>query len=123
MSIEKALAENTEALRDNTEALRQFASNGNGGATAGVAVESEKKTTKPESKKEAKTESKDADAIPYDNVKAKTLELVKAKGRDSVAAILKEFGKDYASAKDLKAEQYADYIKAVDKELAEDDVA
>lgn len=122
MSLEKALAENTAAILALTAALQ------NGAPVTTSAPASESAPAKTETKK---TETKKADSpsetkgdeIPYETVKNKTLELVKAKGRDSVTTLLKDFGKDVASAKDLKADQYADYLKKVDAILAEDDVA
>lgn len=134
MSLEKALEENTKALNANTEALLQFAASGNGSAAPSAPAKTEKKEEKApakeakkeapkEEKKPAKTEEKN-DAIPYDDVKNKTLDLVKAKGRDAVLSLLEDFGKDVKSAKDLKEDQYADYLKRVDALLEEgDDVA
>lgn len=133
MSLEKALQENTEALKANTEALLQFAATGTGAAAPTAPAKTEKKeekAEKPAPKKEekedkapAKKEEKAADKIPYDDVKNKTLELVKAKGRDVVMSLLEDFGKDVKSAKDLEEGQYAEYLERVDDLLKEDDVA
>lgn len=117
MSIEKLVAELIEAVKENTAAIRE--SNGEDKQPA----KTESKAAKSEPKKEAAKEPEKTPGIPYDDVKNKTLELVKAKGRDAVTALLKDFGKDVASAKDLKPEQYEEYLAKVAALLTEDDVA
>lgn len=131
MSIEKAIQENTEAVKALTVAISQMSVGASGAAVPGADVEKTTKkanaeSTKKETAKEEKTVENEAPAkgdIPYDDVKAKTLDLVKAKGRDATVALVKEFGANYNSAKDLKTDQYAAYIARVDEILAEEDVA
>ena len=126
MSLEKAIQENTEAVKALTAALSA------GGAKEAPKKEAPKKETpkkeapkeEPKEEKPApKKEEKAADTIPYDDVKNKTLELVKAKGRDIVMSLLEDFGKDVKSAKDLEEGQYGEYLERVDDLLNEDDVA
>lgn len=125
MSLEKAIQENTEALKALTAALQ------NGAAPAPAKEEPKKEKAKKEApakeeapKEEPKAEEKaKSDAIPYDDVKNKTLELVKAKGRDVVMSLLEDFGSKVKSAKDLEEGQYAEYLERVEDLLKEDDVA
>ena len=129
MSLEKVIEENTAAVKELTVALQQFAAGGTGAAAPAAPVakaETPKTAAKKETPKaEAKAEEKSDEAagIPYDDVKAKTLELVKAKGRDVVVETLAKFGKGVKSAQDLKPEQYADYIAAVDAVLNDESLA
>jgi len=127
MSLEKVIEENTAAVKELTVALQQFAAGGTGAAAPTAKAEAPAKaaTKKAESKPTEKTEEKadEPTGIPYDDVKAKTLELVKAKGRDTVVETLAKFGKGVKSAQDLKPEQYAEYIAAVDAILNDESLA
>lgn len=127
MSLEKTLQENTEATKALTVALGEFLTNA--GVKAEKVAPKEEKTA-PAPKKEAKVEKSApkeekgaTGGIPYDDVKNKTLELVKAKGRDIVMSLLEDFGKDVKSAKDLEEGQYAEYLERVNGLLNEDDMA
>jgi len=56
-------------------------------------------------------------AVDYDAVKAATLALVKAKGRDAAVKVLTAHGAA-AGATELKPEQYGDYLAAVQEAMA-----
>lgn len=58
--------------------------------------------------------------ISYEKVKKATLELVKEKGKPVVLEILTKFGAK--SATDLKVEQFAEYLKEVEKRCATEDL-
>lgn len=134
MSIEKALADLTKAIETLTAKIDGVAAQPTPAAkteSEAPKTEAKKEAPKKEVKKETKkaepeedlVEDEATDAIPYDDVKKKTLEFVKAKGRDELMAVFSQFGRNVQSAKDLEEGQYADYLKAIDAELAEDDVA
>lgn len=129
MTIEKLIQENTAALVEMTAALQEFhqklatLSSTDAPAKTETKVSEEKKKTTPKSEPKEEKKAEAEEGIPYDVVKNKTLELVKAKGRDEVIKLVKTFGKDNASAKDLKPEDYGAYVSKIDELLAEGDVA
>lgn len=71
-------------------------------------------TKKAEDKKPAGPTEAEKEAL-YAPVKAKALELNKAKGRDVLLRVLSAF--DAATAPELKIEQYDAFIEAADEEL------
>lgn len=126
MSLEQALAANTAAVNALVVAL----TSGNIGAAAPVTVaaetpapKAEKAATTKKTEKAASTPAAEpeAEAIPYETVKTATLEFIKVKGRDAFTALAAQFG--VGSAKDLKPEQYAEYLEKLEAEKQEDDVA
>ena len=54
--------------------------------------------------------------IPYDEVRKRILEIGAKKSRDAVLELLSEFG--VSGGKDLKPDQYAEFVEAADKVLA-----
>ena len=54
--------------------------------------------------------------IPYDEVRKRILDIGAKKNRDAVLELLSEFG--VSGGKDLKPEQYAEFVEAADKVLA-----
>jgi hypothetical protein len=84
MSLEQALAENTEALKALTAILQHQLPTGNSTAVAATTVKSEvpAKTKAVEAKVEEKTE------LTYEQVKVPFLALVSAKGRDVALAAI-----------------------------------
>lgn len=53
--------------------------------------------------------------IPYDEVRKRILDIGAKKSRDAVLELLSEFG--VSGGKDLKPEQYAEFVQAADKVL------
>ena len=86
MSLEQALAENTEALKALTAIMQHQLPTGNSTAVAATTVKSEApaKTKAVEAKIEEKTEV----ALTYEQVKVPFLALVSAKGRDAALAAI-----------------------------------
>ncbi len=125
MSIEKLIQENTEALQILTSAINSLAGNLSGKTdvapkeTAPVAKKKAAVAVKAvetvETPVEPKATEAVAEAIPYDKIKEATLNLIKVpgQGREGVNKLLVKFGASYTSAKDLKPEQYAEYLAAV----------
>jgi predicted component of type VI protein secretion system len=65
----------------------------------------------------ASTEAAASDEpIPYDEVRKRILEIGAKKSRDAVLELLSEFG--VSGGKDLKPDQYAEFVEAADKVLA-----
>ncbi len=137
MSLEAAVQENTAALKAFTAALSSAALLNAGPATGAAPDKAETKTVEPKKappkKATAKAEPLPAaeeaeqgadEAIPYEAVREKTLATVKDHGRDFMAPIFEKFG--VTTAKDLKPEDYYDYLQAIDRATAadaEDEVA
>lgn len=71
------------------------------------------KKTEPAAKAETKKAEASEDA--YAPVKAATLALNKAKGRDAVVSALSAF--DVTTASELKPEQYQDYLNMVEEAM------
>lgn len=66
----------------------------------------------------ASTEAAASDEpIPYDAVRKRILEIGAKKSRDAVLELLSEFG--VSGGKDLKPEQYAEFVEAADKVLGQ----
>lgn len=82
-------------------------------------VEPEATTATPSNNTETSSDTASAaePAVDYDAVKAATLALVKAKGRDAAVKVLTAHGAANG-ATDLKPEQYADYLAAVQEAMA-----
>lgn len=88
-------------------------------------TKTEPKAPKEPAPKEAKAEPKagksedDAKTIDYtDDVAPRVLKLAEKKGRDAAVAVLSQF--NVTKAPQLKPDQYAAFIEAVDAKLAED---
>lgn len=144
MSLEQAITDHAAALRELAAAIRATASSASGitinsGETLMLADanKADTKTQAPKAgaqggdgKKPAGTQTagttakagtatashSDAAAPTYDDVKAKVLELSKAKGREPTVALLQRYGVE--KAPDLKDDQYAGFITDVDAILA-----
>lgn len=66
----------------------------------------------------ASTETAASDEpIPYDEVRKRILEIGAKKSRDAVLELLSEFG--VSGGKDLKPDQYAEFVEAADKVLGQ----
>ncbi len=112
MSLEQALQKHGELLAANTAALL-------GSKTPPAAAP---KPTTTAGKKAAAPKT----GPSYDDVTKAALALNKVKGREGLKAVLEQFG--VAAAKELKPEQFADFIAkaeaaAKDEAPAEDDSA
>lgn len=127
MSLEQALADNTAAVK----ALHAHLA----GAPAATPLsakldkveakiaETAKPAPKTEPKKTAAAPAPKADAVDYEKVRAAVLALCAAKGKPAGLAVLAEFGVEKAT--ELKAEQYAEALAALEAALAApaDDIA
>ena len=120
MSLEQALAENTAATLKLTALLtgmQNVEQQQQQQQQQAQAAEPEKKTTPKKSapKKASEGKKETPKEIPYADVSSATVDLSGVKGKQAVVDILGEFG--VATARDLKKEQYAAYIKRVNEEM------
>lgn len=140
MSLEAAIIDNTIAVRELIAAMTSRIGADKIATAAPAEVLTEKDTKaeivkpaakpKPEAKKPeaektvAPTPSADgqtgtadsSDAVTYDQVKAKILELSKDKGREPTIALMARYG--VTKGPDLKPTQFAEFIADVDAILA-----
>lgn len=125
MSLEKQIQELTSAIKVLNESLQ----------TINVADKKEPTQKKVEAKTAPKTTNKDdtkvekketevkekaenvSNGVTYEMVRDKTYELNDAKGREAVLTVFKAFGVK-KSAKELKEDQFKDYVDAVVAALA-----
>lgn len=131
MSLEQALAENTAALQELTAALNAggLKSGGTSAPTPRVAPRAvatkptvaakptaAKPTARPVTKAAPATSD---DGIPYEDVKAKILELgaIPETGRAAVTAVLKQFS--VAKGPDLLPEQYEEALLLLNQAIEE----
>lgn len=125
MSIEKALADNTEAIKSLEVAIRAAAA---GVTTTTGALPPKAAAEKEQTAKPAATAAAPAapaapaggevktDAVTYDTVKAAVNALAKAKGRDSVIAVLGKF--NVKKADEVPADKWPELLAALNTEAA-----
>lgn len=118
MSLEKALADNTEAIKSLEVAIRAAAAGvtPTTGALPGKQVAEKEQTAKPAATAAAPAApaapaGETKDAITYDTVKAAVNALAKAKGRDSVIEVLGKFG--VKKADEVPAEKWVELLAAL----------
>ena len=99
MSLELALAANTEALREVAALLSKLGAMPGATAPTDASAKAAAKPPVPEAPRG------DASALTYDDVKLAVIAVTKAKGRDAAVALLAKFGAQ--KAPDLRVEQYA----------------
>lgn len=118
MSLEKALADNTEAVKSLESFMRAQAAGvtTTTGALPPKAAAEKEQTAKPAATaadpvKAAAPAGETKDAITYDTVKAAVNALAKAKGRDSVIEVLGKFG--VKKADEVPAEKWVELLAAL----------
>jgi hypothetical protein len=121
MTIEQLIADNTTALQALTAAVADLMQHLGGAAETPAPVGEkpalapkpapapiEEPTPAPEPVAEKPAKAPKGDPVTYDDVKASTLALHKAAGRDAVVAILTTYGCDNATKLDKK--QWSAYV-------------
>lgn len=114
MSLEKALAENTEALRALTIALASSHIPTKAGAAPAAPITGAEAKTNLAAGKEAAAAAANKGAgtatLDYEkDVKPLALRVAKEKGREKLIGVLKEFGVEQANV--LKPEQWGEFTK------------
>lgn len=127
MSIETLLADNTAAIRELIATIKaQAYAEASQPATKAAPAKAEPKP-KPETKptpapavedtpEAAATPADPETLVSLDEVKAAVLKLAATKGRDAAVGVLQSFGA--AKAPELKPEQYAPALDALNKAMA-----
>ena len=106
MSLEIALAANTEALREVAALLLKLGAMPGPGVVTPTDVPAKVKPAAKAPVAEPIAEATPAPvALTYDDVKLAVIAVTKAKGRDAAVALLAKFGAQ--KAPDLRVEQYA----------------
>lgn len=121
-ALVNALTAFTAVLAAEKQTMPSFLGKGKDAAEA----KTDTKAPAADKKADVKVDKKAAEAAAeeaYAPVKAITLRVHKEKGATVLTALLKDFGCE-KSAKELKSNQYGDYVAAAEKLLAgEEDVA